>query len=52
MNNLNNRNLSPSFKGLEKYNTDDLFANLPTPAYVLDEALLKRNGEILKGVQD
>ena len=52
MNNLNNRNLSPSFKGLEKYNTDDLFANLPTPAYVLDEAMLKRNGEILKGVQD
>lgn len=52
MNNLNNRNLSPSFKGLEKYNIDELFGNLPTPAYVLDEAMLKRNGEILKGVQD
>lgn len=52
MNNLNNRNLSPSFKGLEKYNIDELFGNLSTPAYVLDEAMLKRNGEILKGVQD
>ena len=25
---------------------------MPTPAYVLDEAMLKRNGNILKGVQD
>ena len=27
-------------------------ADLPTPCYVLDEAILLRNGEILKGVQE
>lgn len=42
----------PPFKGLEKYNLDELFSQLPTPAYVLDEVMFKRNGEILKGVQD
>ena len=46
------KDLCPSFMGLEKYNIDELFSELPTPAYVLDEAMLKRNGEILKGVQD
>ena len=46
------KELCPSFMGLEKYNIDELFSELPTPAYVLDEAMLKRNGEILKGVQD
>ncbi|MBR1691044.1 MAG: carboxynorspermidine decarboxylase [Oscillibacter sp.] len=29
---------------------DTLFASLPTPCYVLDEAQLRRNGEILAGV--
>lgn len=52
MENMLIKDLRPPFKGLEKYHTDELFENLPTPAYVLDEAMLKRNGEILKGVQD
>lgn len=43
---------APQFKGLEKYNIDKLFADLPTPSYVMDEAMLRRNGEILKGVQE
>ena len=29
---------------------EKLFASLPTPCYVLDEAQLRRNGEILAGV--
>lgn len=29
-----------------------LFAGLPTPCYVIDEARLRKNGEILKGVQE
>ena len=52
MENMVINDLCPPFKGLEKYNIDQLFGNLPTPAYVLDEAMLIRNGEILKGVQD
>ena len=52
MENMVINDLRPPFKGLEKYNIDQLFGNLPTPAYVLDEAMLIRNGEILKGVQD
>lgn len=39
------------FAGLAGYDPDALFAALPTPCYVLDEAQLCRNGEILKGVQ-
>ena len=38
---------SPPFSGLSGYDTEALFANLPTPAYVIDEARLKTNGEIL-----
>ena len=30
----------------------DKFREIPTPCYVLDEAQLRRNGEILKGVQE
>lgn len=44
--------LAPQFRGLEKYNIDDLFNTLSTPSYVIDEAMLRRNGEILKGIQD
>lgn len=39
------------FEGLQKYDAKQLFSNLPTPSYVVDEAMLRRNGEILKGVQ-
>ena len=42
----------PPFKGLAKYNVDELFANLPTPSYVIDEGMLERNGRILKGLQE
>jgi carboxynorspermidine decarboxylase len=41
----------PPFAGLAPYDAQALFAALPTPCYVLDEAQLRRNGEILKGVQ-
>jgi carboxynorspermidine decarboxylase len=41
----------PPFAGLAPYDEQALFAALPTPCYVLDEAQLRRNGEILKGVQ-
>lgn len=45
------RDTRPPFAGLAGYDVDALFAALPTPCYVLDEAQLHRNGEILKGVQ-
>lgn len=40
----------PPFAGLSGRNPGELFAQIPTPAYVLDEAQLIRNGEILAGV--
>lgn len=44
--------MRPPFEGLTKYNANELFANLPTPAYVIDEVMLERNGKILKGLQE
>ena len=41
---------SPSFSGLQGYDPVALFAGLPTPAYVIDEARLKTNGEILSAL--
>ena len=38
---------SPPFSGLQGYDPVALFAGLPTPAYVIDEARLKANGEVL-----
>ncbi len=38
------------FAGLSNWDIDNLFAKLPTPSYVLDEGMLRRNGEILAGV--
>jgi carboxynorspermidine decarboxylase len=43
--------IRPPFAGLATYDAQALFAALPTPCYVLDEAQMRRNGEILKGVQ-
>ena len=40
----------PPFAGLANL-TDKALASLPTPCYLLDEAQLRRNGEILLGVQ-
>ena len=41
---------SPPFSGLQGYDPVALFAGLPTPAYVIDEARLKTNGEILSAL--
>lgn len=40
----------PPFVPLGGADPAELFAKVPTPAYILDEAQLKRNGEILAGV--
>ena len=40
----------PPFAGLAKLPEESL-ASLPTPCYLLDESQLRRNGEILLGVQ-
>ena len=40
----------PPFAGLANL-TEEARASLPTPCYLLDEAQLRRNGEILLGVQ-
>ena len=41
----------PPFAGLYGKKPGSLLAALPTPCYLLDEAQLRRNGEILLGVQ-
>ena len=38
---------SPPFSGLQGYDPVALFAGLPTPSYVIDEARLRANGEVL-----
>lgn len=40
----------PCFAGLDGLSPRQLFEKLPTPCYILDEAMLCRNGEILAGV--
>ena len=40
----------PPFAGLANL-SEAALASLPTPCYLLDEAQLRRNGEILLGVQ-
>lgn len=40
----------PPFLGLGGKEPTELFGALPTPCYILDEAALRRNGEILSGV--
>lgn len=37
----------PCFAGLDGQSPQKLFENLPTPCYILDEAMLRRNGGIL-----
>ena len=46
------RDARPAFAGLAGYDLDTLAAALPSPCYLLDEAQLRRNGEILKVVQE
>lgn len=38
---------TPPFAGLKKKTPETLFGGLPTPCYILDEAMLRRNGEVL-----
>ncbi|MCD8212441.1 MAG: carboxynorspermidine decarboxylase [Oscillospiraceae bacterium] len=38
------------FAGLQGRDPEELFGSLPTPCYILDEGMLRRNGEILAGV--
>ena len=40
----------PAFVGLGDLSPKKLFGELPTPCYILDEIMLRRNGEILAGV--
>ena len=37
----------PQFVGLAEYDTQALFAQLPTPAYVIDQERLRENGAVL-----
>lgn len=43
---------SPVFASLQDQLPEQLFRDLPTPCYVIDEAQLERNAEILKSVSD
>ncbi|MGN0478198.1 MAG: carboxynorspermidine decarboxylase [Hominenteromicrobium sp.] len=47
---LSGRDARPPFSGLGEASPQALFGALPTPCYILDEAALRRNGEILAGV--
>ena len=40
----------PPFAGLNGQLPEILFGTLPTPCYILDEAALRRNGEMLTGI--
>lgn len=40
----------PPFAGLHGKLPQEVFGSLPTPCYILDEAQLKHNGEVLAGV--
>ncbi|MDE7054690.1 MAG: carboxynorspermidine decarboxylase [Oscillospiraceae bacterium] len=42
----------PAFAGLGGQSPEKLFGGLPTPCYILDEAMLRRNGGILAGVAE
>lgn len=41
-----------AFELLKKNNPNDLFKNVKTPAYIIDEEALINNGKLLKGIQD
>ena len=46
------REQRPAFAGLRGKTPEAAFGQLTTPCYILDKTALRRNGEILKGVQD
>ena len=43
------QDLRPPFAGLGGRTPEELFGSLPTPCYILDETMLRRNGKILAG---
>ena len=45
-------NCSPVFQAFEDLSPEEVFGNLPTPSYVIDENRLRKNGEILKTVAE
>lgn len=47
-----NKDLRPPFKRFKDVNPYELFKDLKTPCYVIDEWSLKYNGRILKEIQD
>ncbi len=47
-----NKDLRPPFKRFKDINPYELFKNLKTPCYVIDEWGLEYNGKILKDIQD
>ncbi len=46
------RDPRPPFSGLGGQTPAALFGALPTPCYILDEAALRRNGQVLSGVAE
>ena len=40
----------PAFEGLEGKHIQDLFENISSPCYIMDEGVLRKNGEILASV--
>ena len=43
---------SPPFRGLCEYDVKKLFQDINTPAYVIDEVMLHKNGKILREIQE
>ena len=44
------KDMRPPFLPLKEFQAGEVFASIPTPAYVIDEEQLKINGEILESV--
>ena len=42
----------PQFAGLGNYDPKALFAELPTPAYVIDQERLRENGQVLAALAE
>ena len=46
------KDLRPPFIGLKDINPTEFFKNIKTPCYMIDEAMIIKDCEILKSVQD
>lgn len=49
---MRTKDTRPQFAGLNGRTPEELFGTLSTPCYILDEAALRRNGEVLAGVAE